>query len=212
MEKKICIIGAGDFGRETLANIQDCYATTHYKIPEIVCFMDENKELSGKEIKNIPVISFDDFDKDKYKVVIAIGNSKSREDIVKKLPEDTEFTSVIHPTCVISEFVNIGVGAIVGPGVVITCDVNIGCHAHLNLKTTIGHDCKIGDFFTTAPASNISGECNIGDHVYFGTNSAIREGINISNEVTIGMGGVVVKDIQEKGVYVGNPVTKIKSS
>jgi acetyltransferase-like isoleucine patch superfamily enzyme len=68
----------------------------------------------------------------------------------------------------------------------------------------------MGDFFTTAPAANISGNFHFGDCVYFGTNSAIRPGVKICDNVTIGMGGVVVKDITEEGVYIGNPLKKLE--
>ena len=68
----------------------------------------------------------------------------------------------------------------------------------------------MGDFFTTAPSANISGNCNFGDCVYFGTNSAVRQGVKICDNVTIGMGGVVVKDITEEGVYIGNPLKKLE--
>lgn len=90
-----------------------------------------------------------------------------------------------------------------------TCNIKIGKHAHLNLHTTIGHDCIIGDYFTTAPATNISGNCEFGECVYFGTNSSVRQGIKICDNVTIGMGGIVVKNINEEGVYIGNPVKKL---
>jgi len=45
--------------------------------------------------------------------------------------------------------------------------------------------------------------------VYFGTNSCVRQKITICDNVTIGMGGVVVKNITEPGVYIGNPVQKL---
>lgn len=91
-----------------------------------------------------------------------------------------------------------------------TCNIEIGQQAHINLNTTIGHDCIIGNYFTTAPSANISGNCHFGNRVYFGTNSCVRQGVNIYDDVTIGMGGVVVKDIQSSGVYIGNPLKQLQ--
>jgi acetyltransferase-like isoleucine patch superfamily enzyme len=48
--------------------------------------------------------------------------------------------------------------------------------------------------------------------VYFGTNSSVRQGITICQDVVIGMGGVVVKNITESGIYVGNPATKLETN
>ena len=91
-----------------------------------------------------------------------------------------------------------------------TCDINLGEFAHLNLNTTIGHDATIGDFFTSAPSVNIAGNSKIGKNVYFGSGSGCREKINICDYVKIGMGGVVIKDITESGIYAGVPVIKKK--
>jgi UDP-3-O-[3-hydroxymyristoyl] glucosamine N-acyltransferase len=99
--------------------------------------------------------------------------------------------------------------SIITAGCILTCDIKIGKHSQLNLHTTIGHDCVIGNYFTTTPACNISGICTFGDCVYLGTNSSVRQGITICDEVTVGMGGVVVKNINEPGTYVGNPAKRL---
>jgi UDP-3-O-[3-hydroxymyristoyl] glucosamine N-acyltransferase len=108
------------------------------------------------------------------------------------------------------EETEIGKGSIITMGSIVTCNVAIGDHSQLNLHTTIGHDCRIGHYFTTAPGAHISGECEIGHNVYFGTNASVRQGVRICDDVTIGMGGVVVKDIVEAGVYIGNPLRKLE--
>ena len=41
----------------------------------------------------------------------------------------------------------------------------------------------------------------IGDYSYLGANCSIRQNIKICNNVTIGMGGVVIKNIEEQ-VYM----------
>ncbi len=209
-EKKICILGAGGFGREVLCCLIDGIATTNLKIEEIACFMVSDEHFKENKIMGVDVIPQSKFDPTLYNVVVAIGDPSSRKRVVESLPSQTTYTTIIHPSAVISEWVKIGEGSIVTAGTILTCNIKIGKHAHLNLHTTIGHDCIMGDFFTTAPAANISGNCNFGDCVYFGTNSAVRQGVKICDNVTIGMGGVVVKDITEEGVYIGNPLKKLE--
>ena len=208
-EKKICIIGTGGFGRETLVCLIDVISASNLTIEEVAVFMVDDEYYNEPEIMGVQVIKESEFVVDKYKVVVAIGDPNKRKIVVSKLPKETEFATIIHPDVVISDWVEVGEGSIITAGSVLTCNIKIGKHAHLNLHTTIGHDCVIGDFFTTAPAANISGNCKIGDCVYLGTNSAVRQGIKICDNVTIGMGGVVVKDINENGVYIGNPVKKL---
>jgi sugar O-acyltransferase (sialic acid O-acetyltransferase NeuD family) len=207
--KKIGIIGAGGFGKETLVCLSDSIANTNLKIEDIAVFLVSDELVESDFILGIPVIPLSKFEPKKYDVVIAVGDPTSRKKLVENLPKNTTFTTIIHPTASISKWVSIGEGSIVTAGVVLTCDIKIGKHAHLNLHTTIGHDCTMGDYFTTAPAANISGHCEFGDCVYIGTNASIRQEVKICDDVTIGMGGVVLKTIPESGVYVGNPLKKL---
>jgi sugar O-acyltransferase (sialic acid O-acetyltransferase NeuD family) len=208
--KKICIFGAGGFGREVLCCLIDLFAEKSLSIYDSIYFMVNDEYYNQSTIMDINVILLSKFDPEKYNVVVAIGDSNLRKKAVESLPKNTTFTTIIHPSAIISKFVNIGEGSIITAGTILTCNINIGKHAHLNLNTTIGHDCIIGDYFTTAPAVNISGNCNIGNCVYFGTNSSVKEKINICNNVTIGLNSGVVKNIDESGVYVGCPIRKIK--
>ncbi len=208
--KKVCIVGAGGFGRETLCCLIDIIAGTEFKIEEVACFMVTDNKVKVSTLMGVPVIPFTSFDPEKYDVVVAIGDSITRKKVVDSLPENTEYATLIHPTAVMSDWNTIGEGGIITAGVIITCNVKIGNHAQLNLYTTIGHDCEAGDYFTTAPSCNISGSCKFGDGVFIGTNASIKQGVEICNNVTIGMGGVVVKDIIEEGTYVGMPVKKMR--
>jgi len=208
--KKLCIFGTGGFGRETLLIFIDSLTGTDYRYQDMVVFMVTDSEYYEREIMGIPVIRQSEFDTALYKTVVAIGEPAIRKEVVKQLPEQTEFVTLIHPTVVMSEWVELGHGSIVTAGTIITCNIKIGNHAQLNLHTTIGHDCNIGAYFTTAPGAKISGICEFGNCVYFGTSAIVRQGINICSNVTIGMGGVVVKDVKVPGVYVGNPLRKLK--
>ncbi len=207
--KKICIIGAGGFGQEVLCLIMDIYANTHLKAEEFTCFMVDDEYYESPVIRGIPVIRKSQFDPMQFHVVVAIGNPVAREKMVNSLPLSTTYASLIHPTAQIGQWVKVKEGAIITAGAILTCNISIGKHAHINLHTTIGHDCEIGDFFTTAPSVNISGNCLFGDRVYFGTNSAIREKTKVCGDVVVGMGAMIVKNIDEPGIYVGNPAKKL---
>ena len=214
-EKKVCIVGAGGFAKEVLCCLIDIVNNAEKAPSELACFLVADKDFEAyrnKKILGVEVIPQSAFDSGKYEVIIGVGDPKLRRKIVNDFPRDTSYVTLIHPTAVISEWVEIGEGSIVAAGCILTCDIKIGKHAHLNLHTTIGHDCVIGDYLTTTPACNISGICTFGNCVYFGTNASVRQGISICDEVTVGMGGVVVKDIKEPGIYVGNPAKILERS
>ncbi len=211
-KRKLCIFGTGGFARETLLVFIDSLTGSGQEYRDQVVFMENDDAYDSAEIMGIPVIRQSEYDASKHFLVIAIGEPASRKRVAEQFPADTAYATLIHPTVVMSEWVELGEGAIVTAGTIVTCNISIGKHAQLNLHTTVGHDCVIGDFFTTAPGAKISGICEFGDCVYFGTASSVRQGVKICSDVTIGMGGVVVKNIESPGVYIGNPLKALPPS
>lgn len=190
---KLAIFGYGGHAREVASLIDK----------DIVFFVDDKY---ANEVAK-PLSTFDPFE---YKIIIAIGDSNERENIVNKLPNNTTYFSFIHPTAIItSTDFELGEGSFIGPYSIITTNVKIGKHSILNRGNHIGHDTIIGDYFSAMPGAIISGNVQIGNRVYFGTNSSAIEKLKICNDVIIGANGVVVKNIDKNGTYVGVPVKKL---
>ena len=209
LDKKICIVGTGEFARETLCCLIDILSAQSETTKGNVVFLDHEGICDKREIMRVPVIKSKDFNPENYRVVVAIADPKSRKLVVSQLPKTTEYITLVHPTVVMSEWVEIGDGSIITTGCILTCNIKLGVHTQLNLLTTVGHDCQLGDYFTTAPSVNISGSCTIKEAVYFGTGASVKQGVNICGNVTIGMGGVVLNHITRSGTYVGVPVQKL---
>ncbi len=176
-----------------------------YQVSDIVRFVVDDKYFVEKKFMGIPVIPRSEFNYNMFEVVVAIGYSAERKNVVDSLPPDTKFTTVIHPAAYVSKNAQIGKGTIVSPGVVVSCDVKLGEHTQLNWHSSVGHDSVAGNFFTAAPGARIGGRCKIGQNVFFGSNSTIRERIEVCDNVIFGMGTVIVNDITEPGVYIGCP-------
>lgn len=85
-EKKICILGAGGFGREVLCCLIDGIASTKLKIEEITCFMVSDEHFKESKIMGVDVIPQSKFDPALYNVVVAIGDPISRKRVVDNLP------------------------------------------------------------------------------------------------------------------------------
>lgn len=114
----------------------------------------------------------------------------------------------------------------IGPFVEIQKDVTIGSrtkvqsHAFICELVSIGEDCFIGhgvmfinDLFANGgPArgdKSLWKSTAIGNRVSIGSNATILP-VRICDGVVIGAGAVVTKDIEEPGVYAGNPAKKIR--
>ena len=194
---KKALVGNGGHAREVQAQMGI----------ELFRFVSDEYWKEGDD-KLLPLSKFNP---DKYVVIIAVANSKDREDIVNKLPSNTQYFTFIQPTAkIMSNDVFIGEGTFIGANSIITCNIKLGKHSLLNRGVHIGHDSTIGDYFSAMPGSIVSGNVTLGNKVYLGTNSCIREKINICGNVTVGLNTGIVKDIKEPGVYVGYPIKKIK--
>jgi len=208
--KKICIVGAGGCGRDVACCLQDCLSVVGMDVCKSACFLVDDKYYELSEVMGMEVIRRSQFNPTMYNVVVAIGDSKQRKKVVQSFPQDTTFTTIIHPSTIISRWVEIGKGSVIAAGSILTCNIKIGMHAQININTTITHDFIAGDYFTTAPSVNISGNCTFGECVYLGTNSSTREKVSICSNAVIGMGSVVVKNIVREGIYVGNPAERLR--
>lgn len=120
----------------------------------------------------------------------------------------------------------IGKSVFIGPFVEIQKDVTIGDNTRIQSHTficelvEIGKDCFIAhgvmfinDLFSNGgPArgrKELWKNTKIGNNVSIGSNATILP-VKICDNVVIGAGSVVTKDICEQGVYVGNPIRKIR--
>lgn len=207
--KDLYIIGAGGFGREVAWLVERI--NKEKKLWNLKGFIDDDNELLGKNINGLKVEGNIDFlnslGKENF-CVCAIGNAKVRKTIVNRL-KNVSFATLIDPSAIVSNRVKIGEGTIVCAGTIVTVDIEIGKHVIINLDCTIGHDDIIKDYVTIYPNVNVSGNVIIGEKSEIGTGAQIIQGKNITTECIIGAGAVVVKNIEEKGTYVGVPVKKI---
>lgn len=118
----------------------------------------------------------------------------------------------IGDSCMIGPFVEIQRGVRVGDR------TRIQSHSFLCEKVRIGEDCFIGhgvmtinDRFSSGGPSHDEAEWEptvIGDRVSIGSNATLLP-VRICDDVVVGAGAVVTRDIDEPGVYAGNPAKRI---
>ena len=191
---KLALFGYGGHAKEVAAQIGQ----------GVTFFVDD--KYSNEVAKPIS-----EFDPSEYVMMVAVSDCTDRSVIVNKLPKETEYFTFIHPTALIlDDEIIIGEGSFIGANSILTTNIQIGNHAILNRGNHIGHDCIIGNYFSAMPGSIVSGNVHIGNGVYLGTNSSVIEKKYLLHDIVIGANSVVIRDITERGTYVGVPAKKIE--
>ena len=190
---KRALIGYGGHAREVLAQIGE----------NLPCFVDD-------EYIDRYTLPLSSFNPNECEVLVAIGDSVQRSNIIQRLPKSTKYFTFIHPSVLILGDVVIGEGSFIGANSILTTNIKIGKHAILNRGNQIGHDCVIGDYFSAMPGAIISGDVVVYDCVYIGSNSTIREKLTIHSFAKIGLNTGVVKSIEGPYTYGGVPAKTIK--
>ena len=205
MKDMLIIIGASGHGK-VVADI----AIKLNKWQSIVYFDDDDsiKTCMGLQVigKTVDAIKY----KDKAEFFIAIGNNLIRERIYKELENiGIETITLIHPSAIIGNDVEIGLGTVVMAGTVINSSSRIGKSCIINTSSSVDHDNLIGDFVHIAPGVRLAGTVKVGNGSWLGIGSVVSNNLSICSNCKLGAGAVVVKDIEESGTYIGVPTKRV---
>ncbi len=140
--------------------------------------------------------------------VVAIGDNAVRKRVAGNSKH--AFTNVIHSSVIFSRFSNMGIGNMILHGAIVQAQTTVGNHVIINTGTQVDHDCAISDFVHLAPRVVLCGNVHIGEGTLVGAGATIIPGRRIGAWVTIGAGAVVIHDIPDYAVAVGNPARIIK--
>jgi sugar O-acyltransferase (sialic acid O-acetyltransferase NeuD family) len=175
---------------------------------EIVSIYDD-KPITD-ELLGIPVFDYNrvDFLNPDNQLIIAVGDNFKRKLLSKRWKG--QYKTTIHPKAVVSSHTFVGKGTVVMSSAIINSGATIGNHVIINSAALVEHDCIIKDFVHVSPMAALAGSVIVDEGSQIGINATIRQGIKIGKWVTIGAGAVIVKDVPDYAVVVGNPGKIIK--
>ncbi|MTI84028.1 MAG: acetyltransferase [Firmicutes bacterium] len=122
------------------------------------------------------------------------------------------FTSVIHPSSVISTDVRMGEGVQIMAGAIIQPGTRLGINSIVNTRASVDHDCYIENHAHLAPGVTLSGMVQVGRETHIGTGATVIQGVKIGSKCLIGAGSLVLKDIPVGVTAYGLPAIHISSS
>lgn len=204
--KPLILVGGGGHCKSVI-NVAQCAG---YNILGVL----ERPEEVGKKVLDYEVIGTDD-DMVRYadqaEFVVTVGQIKSPDLRIRlhKMLADAgcHLATIIAPTAHVSKYATIGEGTVIMHQTVVNADVKIGKGCIINTFANIEHDVVIGDYCHISTGAMVNGECEIGNHCFIGSQSVLANGIRVCDGCVISAGAFVLKPIEEKGVYMGNPAS-----
>lgn len=137
---------------------------------------------------------------------IGVGHNGIRKKIHTHLAEHLgKPINAIHPSAVVSASVEMNHGIMISANATINPLVTLGQGVICNTSCSIDHECIIDEFAHIAPGAVLCGNVKIGAGTFVGANAVIKQGIIVGKNVTIGAGTVVIRDIPDNMMVVGNP-------
>ena len=210
MKTKLLLIGGGGHCQSCIDVIE---STADY---EIVGILDKAEKV-GQLISGYPIVGTD-ADMDKYaeqgcSFLVTVGQLKSsavRAALFDRLQAmGALLPHLVASTAYVSKHAQLMPGCIVMHRAVVDAGAVIGANSIINTCANIEHQAIIGTCCHISTGAMINGACRIGDHSFIGSGATLINGVTIPAHTVIGAGAVVLRSLNERGVYAGNPIKKI---
>jgi len=142
--------------------------------------------------------------------ILGIGNNKIRQKVAALIvSKKKSLLNVIHPSAIISKYATFGKGNFFAANVVVNALAKIADHCILNTGCIVEHECVIHNGVHLGPGAVLAGNVSAGENSFIGANSVIKQGVSIGRGVIVGAGSVVVKNIPDHEIWVGNPAGRL---
>jgi sugar O-acyltransferase (sialic acid O-acetyltransferase NeuD family) len=213
-EQKLVIVGSGE-----TAEIAYEYFT--YDSPmQVVAFSVESTYLKQQELYGLPVVPFENLENlykpSEFQVYVASSSTQLNR-VRTRLYRAAKQKGYRAATYVSSKAfvwrnVEIGENSFIFENNVLQHNVEVGNNVTLWSGNHIGHRTVIHDNCFISSHVVISGFCEIGENCFMGVNSCVGDEIKIARDCVIGAGAVVIRNTEERKVYVGNPAKPLERS
>ncbi|MDY6296026.1 MAG: acetyltransferase [Schwartzia succinivorans] len=199
----LAIYCAGGLGKEVVSLVHSVWRW------DFVIFVDDVTDEEWHA--GVKVYRFEDLKDfpDYIEFIIANGEPEVREKLYHKIK-----TAGYPMATIYSKDSVISSGAIIGEGCIvnaceISSDVVIEPNVFIQTKAVIGHDAVIGEHSVISSFCFIGGGTRLEKKVYMGPGSMVKDHICIGESAIASLGAVILRDVNQKSIMVGNPAKRI---
>ncbi len=213
MKKKVIIIGGEGNGGVIVSCIEDNARRFHDEEYEVVGWLNDYIEI-GKNINGYPVLGKTEdakryFDKDDVFFMWAvhvIGRGPMRERLFHSLKIPIEkFATIVHRSAFVAPNTTLEPGSFVMANTYIGPACHIGQCTLIMANCVVGHNDNIGPFNHISAGAIVSSYITTGKFVDICLGTKVIEKLTLGDYSVAGAAALVLKNIPEKEVHVGNP-------
>ena len=139
---------------------------------------------------------------------LSMGNNLIRDGLYNKIVSmGGSIPTLIDPTAFVSKYSTIGDGSVIHANSVLQAGATVGRNTIISYNVSVSHTSTIGDACYIAFGATVGAYVNIDDFCFIGQSAAIVSGkvSRIGSNSLIGAGSIVINDIPENAVVIGNP-------
>jgi sugar O-acyltransferase (sialic acid O-acetyltransferase NeuD family) len=211
--KRLIIIGGRNLGRELLSLSKQCEGFGKDWMP--YGFLDDDKSLEKKNNLPLPIISsveaYSPTNDDVF--ICALGNPwYKKKYITEMVAKGAQFISLVHPTAIIHDNVDIGHGVIIQPNCLISDHVVLADFVTVQAYSTLGHDTSVKAYSHVSAYSFTGGGVVLEEGVLTGTRSTILPNIKVNQFSVVGACSLATKNVPPFTTVFGVPAVAIASN
>lgn len=205
----LAIYGTGGLGRTLNDYIP--YLTSTY---DDFVFIDDF--IKEERFRDRQVFSFKEFCS-KFsaydaEIVIAVGEPKYRQLLSEKIKsEGYKLGNFICNNSIVSKYAKVGEGVIILPYARVQDSVILHNNVCVCDNSVVAHDSEIYENTVISANCVLSGNVLVESNVYCGLSSSVREKSKVGRNSILSMGAVIMRDVPENVIVMGNPAKVISN-
>lgn len=190
---------------------------------ELIALFDNDNNIKSP-YENVPIYygtnAFENWINSRKSVkslgfLVAIGGDKGKDRVdLYEFLESFGLSPLraIHSSAFVDSTSQIGSGSQILANSTISVDVKLGRCCIINTSASVDHDCILGEGVHICPGASLAGCITVGDYSTIGTGASVLPRINIGSGSVVGAGSVVIENVPDNTVVVGNPARTLRKA
>lgn len=210
---KAVIIGAGTYGQVYAEYLDE---VSRY---EVSGFLDDDPAKAGTSIRGVPVLGPTEAldrlgDQGIHNVFAPIGNNRRRVELLEEARSlGLKTPCFIHPSNHLHRSIQVGDGVYILEGCHVMPLTVFEDYAMVSAGVNVAHHVTVGRGAFLSQGSNVGASLEIGAFAFVGIASVIMTGVKrVGRDSVVGAGAVVIRDVPDDTVVVGNPAKPLRES